>query len=145
MFCLIFKHEVLNIYILFVLWCVAIFFLTLVSFFLLQNDRYPIWIPIQSCLRPHLDSTPIVDNSTHIVFLPPYPPSYITPYILPYPPPYLPPYPTSSILSLSSFIILPIPRATTTIHMTLNFSPIITIRLPPFPRLRLPHQLSMKK
>ena len=68
-------------------------FLTPISFIPLQTIDFPIWIPIQSCLcpfriflNPHLDSTPIVDNSIHNVFLPPYPSTYITPYILPYSP-----------------------------------------------------------
>ena len=66
-------------------------FFTLISFIPLQTIVFPIWIPIQSCLYSsriclnlYLDSTPLVDNSIHIVSLPPYPPSYTTPYMLPY-------------------------------------------------------------
>ena len=40
MSCLIFKHEVLDIYILFVLWWVAIFLLNFISFLLLRNDWF---------------------------------------------------------------------------------------------------------
>ena len=144
MFCLIFKHE--SIGYLYSICSVVSCNISSYSYFIYSspNDCCPIWIPIQSCLRPHLDSTPIVDNSIHIVFLPPYPLSYITPYILPYLPPYFPPYQNPSIFSVSSFIIIPIPRATTIIHMILTFSPIITIHLPPFPRLRLPHHYALQ-
>ena len=55
-----------NNYLIFVLWWVAIFLLTLISFIPFQTIDSPIWIPIQSCIRPfriclnpHLDSTSI--------------------------------------------------------------------------------------
>ena len=115
-----FKHEVSDIYIEFFLWWVATFLLFLISLVPLQTIDFPHWIIIQSCFRPsriclnpHLDSMLIVDNSSHVVFLPPYPPPYATPYIFPYPPPYLPSYPTPSTSSCSSFILIPIPRTAT--------------------------------
>ena len=75
MSCLIFKHEVLDIYLEIFLWWVAIFLPPLIAFILIQTINFPILIPIQSCLRPtriclnpHFDSTPIVDNSIYIVY-----------------------------------------------------------------------------
>ena len=71
------------------------------SFYLNSN---PILASTQFCLHPrriylnpYLDSTLIVDNSTPIVFLPPYSPSYPSLYIIPYLPPYPPPYPISRL------------------------------------------------
>ena len=95
----------------------------------------------QSNLNPHIASTPIVDDSISIIFLPLYPPSYDKPYILPYPPPCPRFYPTSSTYSHSSFNFIPIPWTTTIMLINLTLPPIITIRLPPFPCLHFPHKL----
>ena len=95
----------------------------------------------QSNLYPHIASTPIVDDSIPIIFLPPYPPSYDKPYILPYPPPCPRSYPTSLTSSHLSFNFIPIPRTTIIMLINLTLPPIITIRLPPFPRLHFPHKL----